>query len=1290
MRVNWVGALLACVCLFDSVAAQSGYVLLVGLGADNAVGLNTPSSFTTSDADIRMSNGTALPIATEPGTAVLSASGSQGRSALHSFAARFKTLGYLPTGYHAVLINCGQENTLLVPDWNASGAAYLACASLFTSTVSLLTGGLPRSVGAFVVQLGEHDSNHTRVVDLANALQSLAVRVRGWTAANNTTPFLCTALPTNFTGVQSIPQSTSRVFENVAYLFPYAAAVVPQPTYVVANLFQLDDASQYDLGERFADAFVVARNRSGSLLIRVNIPGWVNHWTFDDTFVDDVGSVEALAADASDFSGRRETNSGRSRFGKVYRHPGDSCVGLRLAPALPNMTLAMWHITPDVAQTRFVLSCDPLVSGQCTAFVSGYGAEQIRFSPSYVGLYSVSPLNQPAIGEWFFATGAVFGMAGATYSQAGVDAVFDGGGATTTEEFMYDTLGQFTGNSGMILGASETNPGGYCDYNGLSDDLMVFNRVLDGVEMHALYLQTHEQIVVDMGTAAPPTHAPSTSPTPGPTVTPGDPTPFPTTQPTRVPTSEPTLVPSGEPTSEPTLVPTATPTRNPSARPTARPTRAPTSTPSAQPTAGPTVVPGQPSPNPTAVPSAAPTVVPSAVPTTAPSAIPSAVPTADPSAAPSSDPTQQPSAAPTTLPTGQPSAAPSAVPTGQPTLQPSAAPSAAPTGQPTANPTLQPSVSPTGQPTAAPTRVACPDGEGRVNDTACAVCEPGSVASSATDYTCANCSLGRFQGLSGQSSCFFCILFRYQGATGATVCENCAPGRYTTAIGASVCLQCAPGFFTTGLGSLSPFDVQCEGCPAGRYSLAEATTCINCETGRYAPTGNRSSCLDCIGISNTSACTPTSAPTPAPTSAPTAVPSPAPTPAPTPLSDETLIGNISGSLVFIRLNASAFVRTTFNARDPNATALRCRPLAARPLAQLELGSELLPEGGQLERALTARIQRPHQNPRGTWRRLDREFLICDDQTGRWRPSWQVGCENLTRVDGSVPGPPRFTSTDWLIADVCHLTPFAAWESGYDDAECEQFPRRCGVCVPPYRNCLCTSPEDTVWLPAERIGWNVAGVVLSLALRFLSWWHLAFPALAPYVLKGAGYAGVGATTSRKGCCVAMPGRRWLWIGAGWFLLALSVICLYLGLRSGPGDEWPRFGRVDYAADLWLALWSTAAFVAWVTSMTATTGPTLFWLITTLLGVWLLEVVLDAAFLSIVFTAAVAADATAWWGYVVHAVVAAASHWVALLSLFYVYFVRDEDPQPTLYSARWLAWVALRYGTTALVLLRVSCE
>ncbi len=1070
------------------------YDIVLGIGADNAVGINTASSFTTSDADILMSNGTALATATEPGSTPLSSHSGKGRASLHAFAVRYKQLGFLAAERAVLLINCGREDTRVHVEWNASGAAYADCASLYVDTLGLLQG-VNHSLVAIVVQLGEHEANRTGVRDIAVALQSLVARVRTWSGAGLDTPVVASALPFNFSGRDAYWLATSRVYENAGYLFPYAASVPPQPTHGVSGSSRLDDTAQQAMGSLLAEAWTVARNHTQTLRIATHISGWANHWTFDDTFNDTVGGVVAVAADASDFSARLETNSGRSRFGKVYRQDPNSCVGLLLSSAPENATVGFWHVTATHATTNFVLMRAPSAGGAVFSFVSGYANYPTFFAPNYgAGGSSFLPLGEYALGEWYFIIGTVFRSGSSSLFRAYTNGI--GGNLLDDYADVYkeDTNWQYEGTLQIMLGASGSHPGQYCDNDGLTDNLMVFNRVLEPAEMTALYLQTHEGIEI------------TTVPTPAPTVT-------------------------------PTQIPTPSPTRAPTAQPTARPTRPPTSSPTRNPTAGPTVTPGEPTPDPTGTPTAMPTVEPSPLPSRDPTAQPSPVPTHAPTPFPTAEPTQRPTAVPTTEPSARPSAHPSVHPSPSPTEQPSSAPSVQPSEQPTAEPTLFPSATPTLSPTAAPTRVTCSNGQGPVNDTACESCLAGKYSAEATNYTCIDCPAGRFVGVTGGALCFLCIKFRYQSADGQTSCLDCDPGWYAPQLGSTACFPCNPGFFTIGSASQSPYEFSCQGCEAGSFSGGGASQCTPCANGTYAPHGNSSSCMTCNGDATATSCTPTPAPTSsptpvpsvapsavpsampsanpsshpspsptqlpsvAPTATPSAPPSVAPTAVPTTATPTVSPSPLPSAVPSTNPTASPSVRPSVS---PTATPTTASPTAAptaaptrvsdvielpmaelpssRPVAilpwslyvrgwrvnvtpstvspcvdpagwwtrerfELHIHTGLeLPEGAS--KSIRVRMQRPGPAPDDVWFRRGVGLFVCDEASGGWVRSDVYNCSETDDVDA-----PLFRR-DWFIeSTVCHNSHYVLREPLPSDAA-RRFARLSADCVPGQYGCNC--------------------------------------------------------------------------------------------------------------------------------------------------------------------------------------------------------------------------------------------
>jgi outer membrane biosynthesis protein TonB len=124
--------------------------------------------------------------------------------------------------------------------------------------------------------------------------------------------------------------------------------------------------------------------------------------------------------------------------------------------------------------------------------------------------------------------------------------------------------------------AQSANPNSLCcKYQGLLDDVFLFNRFLTEEDVQYLYNNNN------------PTSRPSSLPQT-----------HPSAQPSRQPTSQPSSRPTQQPTCDPALqisssVPTSQPSNQPSRQPTSQPIARPTSQPSHSPTTQPTRVPSE-------------------------------------------------------------------------------------------------------------------------------------------------------------------------------------------------------------------------------------------------------------------------------------------------------------------------------------------------------------------------------------------------------------------------------------------------------------------------------------------------------------------------------------------------------------------------------------------------------------------------------------------------------------------------------------------------------------------------
>ena len=123
----------------------------------------------------------------------------------------------------------------------------------------------------------------------------------------------------------------------------------------------------------------------------------------------------------------------------------------------------------------------------------------------------------------------------------------------------------------------------------------------------------------------------------------------------------------------------------------------------------------------------------------------------------------------------------------------------------------------------------------------CTACGIGTYSSSGA-ASCSFCDAGQFNNEEGQSSCKDCGVGKYS-SWGASTCSNCQSGKYQNQVGRNVCKDCSAGKASDTVAATT--ESTCVSCNAGYYSGSGATTCSNCQTGKYQNNGGQSSCKDC-------------------------------------------------------------------------------------------------------------------------------------------------------------------------------------------------------------------------------------------------------------------------------------------------------------------------------------------------------------------------------------------------------------------------------------------------------------
>ena len=148
------------------------------------------------------------------------------------------------------------------------------------------------------------------------------------------------------------------------------------------------------------------------------------------------------------------------------------------------------------------------------------------------------------------------------------------------------------------------------------------------------------------------------------------------------------------------------------------------------------------------------------------------------------------------------------------------------------------------------TCTACDAGK-YANSGVCRDCEAGKYSSSiaaTSAITCHECNAGRYSSSLGETNANTCLECDV-GMTsdiGATTCTICRAGKFASApTAASSCINCNAGRYsgTEGATSIST----CLMCDIGKASDAGVGVCTICEAGKYASaTIAASSCTDCV------------------------------------------------------------------------------------------------------------------------------------------------------------------------------------------------------------------------------------------------------------------------------------------------------------------------------------------------------------------------------------------------------------------------------------------------------------
>ena len=139
--------------------------------------------------------------------------------------------------------------------------------------------------------------------------------------------------------------------------------------------------------------------------------------------------------------------------------------------------------------------------------------------------------------------------------------------------------------------------------------------------------------------------------------------------------------------------------------------------------------------------------------------------------------------------------------------------------------------------------------------TGCTTCEVGKSARLKGSPTCTQCPKGTFAGTRGQDLCTACPKGKYGDVRGLVRCKACAPGMFAPGEvrgetpeaeewhmrrGNVLCFYCQVGRATAVENT-----AECPHCAPGKHATEPGMTrCVDCEPGKYAPSGLED-CLRC-------------------------------------------------------------------------------------------------------------------------------------------------------------------------------------------------------------------------------------------------------------------------------------------------------------------------------------------------------------------------------------------------------------------------------------------------------------
>lgn len=125
-----------------------------------------------------------------------------------------------------------------------------------------------------------------------------------------------------------------------------------------------------------------------------------------------------------------------------------------------------------------------------------------------------------------------------------------------------------------------------------------------------------------------------------------------------------------------------------------------------------------------------------------------------------------------------------------------------------------------------------------------AQCQPGYYEANETDYGCTTCPAGTYTSAASATECLICSDGTYSAAT-ASSCEQCQAGKYSASddahVGPTECTSCSPGQYSPASGQ-----AVCTDCSVGKYSdVSDSMACTDCPAGTHQTDAGADGCTNC-------------------------------------------------------------------------------------------------------------------------------------------------------------------------------------------------------------------------------------------------------------------------------------------------------------------------------------------------------------------------------------------------------------------------------------------------------------